>query len=118
MSASARVTLTRTHKKDVGQRQVVVTIDDGEKTTLMFGETATLEIPPGDHVMKAHNTLVWKTVPFAVAPGEQVTFTLINHPGRLTLGFLALIGVAPLFLTIEESRAPVSPSESAAPDRL
>jgi len=110
VSASARLVLTRTHKKDVGQRQVVVTIDDGAKTTLMFGESATIAISPGEHVLKAHNTLVWKTVPFTVAPGDEVTFMFINHPGRFTLGFLALIGVAPLFLTIEESRAAVSPS--------
>lgn len=103
MSVPARVILTRTDKRDVGQRQVVVTIDDGDKHTLMFGESATIEIPPGDHVLKAHNTLVWKTVPFTVGEGGAVTFTLINHPGRFTLGFLALIGVAPLFLTIETS---------------
>lgn len=117
MPASARVTVTRTHKKDVGQRQVVVTIDDGEKLTLMFGDTVARDIAPGDHLLKAHNTLVRKSVPFRVAAGEQVTFTLINHPGRLTLGFLALIGVAPLFLTIEEQRSALTPSESAAPDR-
>jgi hypothetical protein len=114
---SARVTLTRTHKKDVGQRQVVVTIDEGEKKTLMFGDTVALDIAPGDHVLKAHNTLVRKSVPFRLSAGEQVTFTLINHPGRFTLGFLALIGVAPLFLTIEEQRSAFTPSESTAPDR-
>lgn len=108
MSSFAHVTLTRTHKNDIGQRQVVVTIDDGPKTTLMFGDSTSLDLAPGDHVLKAHNTLVWKTVPFTVAPGERLTFTVINHPGRFTLGFLSLIGVAPLFLTIEQAR--VSPS--------
>ena len=117
VSESARVMLTRTHKKDVGQRQVVVTIDEGARTTLMFGDTVALEIAPGDHVLKAHNTLVRKSVPFRVTAGEQITFTLINHPGRFTLGFLSLMGVAPLFLTIEEQRAAISPSESTAPDR-
>ena len=115
MSIPARITLTRTHKKDIQQRQVIVNIDEGEKHTLMFGESVTLDVPPGEHVLKAHNTLVRKSLPFTVAEGDQVTFTLINHPGRFTLGFLALIGVAPLFLTIEEGR--LSPSGSAAPDR-
>ena len=117
VSVPAHVILTRTHKKDIGQRQVVVTIDDGEKKTLMFGDTIRLEIPAGEHVLKAHNTLVWKTIPFKVSEDEQVTFTLINHPGRFTLGFLALIGVAPLFLTVEESRLSLIQSESGAPDR-
>ncbi|HEX5217301.1 MAG TPA: hypothetical protein VFV98_17695 [Vicinamibacterales bacterium] len=117
MPAAARVLLTRTHKKDVGQRQVVVTIDEGAKTTLMFGDRVALDVAPGDHVLKAHNTLVRKSIPFRVQAGEQVTFTLINHPGRFTLGFLALIGVAPLFLTIEEQRSTLTPTESAVPDR-
>ena len=112
MSASARVTLNRTHKKDVGQRQVVVTIDDGAKTTLMFGETATLEIPPGDHVMKAHNTLVWKTVPFDAAPGQDVQFTVWNQPmGGWPMRLLFIfIGAAALKLGI----APGPPDASRA----
>ena len=117
MSESARVTLTRNHQKDVGQRQVIVTIDEGDKKTLMFGDTVVVDVSAGDHVLKAHNTLVWKTVPFTVASGEHVNFTLINHPGRFTLGFLSLMGVAPLFLTIKEERPAVTPSESTAPDR-
>ena len=117
MSESARVTFTRTHKKDVGQRQVIIAIDEGTKTTLMFGDTVALDVAPGDHVLKAHNTLVRKSMPFHVKAGEQVTFTLINHPGRFTLGFLALMGVAPLFLTIEEQRTAITPSESTVPDR-
>ena len=39
------------------------------------------------------------------AAGEQIVFQVSNHAGRLTLGFLSLIGVAPLFLTITRKDA-------------
>jgi hypothetical protein len=103
VSQHARVTLTRTAAADVQQRQVIVSIDDGEKKTLMFGDSVTVELAPGAHRLKANNTLVWKNVDFSAEPGEIVTFQIINRASRLALGFLSLIGVAPLYLTIEKS---------------
>jgi hypothetical protein len=97
----ARVTLARRDARDSQQRQVEVRLDDGAATTLLYGDTTTIEVKPGRHVLKANNTLVWKRMPFVIGHGEHIEFQLINRPGRLTLGFLALLGVAPLFLTIE-----------------
>jgi hypothetical protein len=98
----ARVTIARTSQADIGQRQVIVCIDGGPRKTLLFGESAAFEIAPGDHALKANNTLVWKTVPFSAAPGEHVRFEIANCATRFTLGFLSLIGVAPLYLRIEK----------------
>ena len=97
----ARVTVSRTSKTDIGQRQVIVSVDDGARKTLLFGERATFDIAPGDHALKANNTLIWKTVPFSAASGEHVQFEVANRATRFTLGFLSLIGVAPLYLQIE-----------------
>jgi hypothetical protein len=101
----ARVTISRTSNADVGQRQVIVSIDGGPKKTLVFGERATFDIPPGDHALKANNTLVWKTVSFSAAPDEHVQFEIANRATRFTLGFLSLIGVAPLYLTIDKKQS-------------
>jgi len=103
VSTPAQVTLTRTNTADVGQRQVIVSIDDGRKTNLMFGESLTLEVPPGDHELKCNNTLVWKKIKFTAEPGEQIRFQITNRTSKLTLGFLSLIGVAPLYLTVERT---------------
>jgi hypothetical protein len=99
--AAASITISRTHADDVRQRQVIVRIDDGPKSTLMFGDGITFEVGPGTHQLRVHNTLVWKTETFTVGPGDRLEFEVINHPGRLTLGFLALMGAAPLFLRVE-----------------
>jgi hypothetical protein len=98
---TARVTILRTHPKDVGQRQVIVGVDDGPVTKLAYGETAAQDIPPGEHVLKANNTLVWKKIAFTAAPGEHIEFVVANTSSRFTLGFLTLMGVAPLGMTVE-----------------
>jgi hypothetical protein len=96
------VTLTRAANGDAKQRQVLARIDDGEVATLMWGDAVTRAVQPGRHVLRANNTLVWKRLEFSIEPGEHVEFELINRPGKLTLGFLAVLGVAPLYLTVEE----------------
>ncbi len=98
----ALVTFRRDHEGDAKQRQVMVRVDDAPDVSLMYGDRITVEVPPGSHVLKANNTLFWKRVPFAIEAGEHLEFVLVNRPGRLTLGFLALIGVAPLYLDIEQ----------------
>jgi hypothetical protein len=100
-SAPARVTVTRNLPIDVQQRQVYVSLDGQPWATLTFGQTATREIPPGAHVIRAHNTLVWKTLQFDAQPGEHVEFDIANRPGRFLLSALALLGVGPLFLTFQ-----------------
>ncbi len=103
------VTVSRTHESDARQRQVLMRLDDGPTDTLMFGEAVTREISPGPHVLHANNTLVWKRLAFTIEPGGHEGFQLINRPGRLTLGFLALLGVAPLYLSIEKTGGTTSP---------
>ncbi len=95
------VTLSREHQTDARQRQVLVRLDEGPTSALMFGDRITVEVDPGGHALRANNTLFWKRVPFTIEPGEHLEFTLINKAGRLTLGFLAVMGVAPLYLEIE-----------------
>jgi len=97
----SRVTLSRTDSADVQQRQIYARIDDGPSQTLIFGNTVTLEVPAGDHVLRANNTLFWKRVSFSVAPGQHVEFALINRAGLFGLGFLALLGAGPLSLSLE-----------------
>lgn len=98
---ASRVTLARTDDRDGRQRQVLARIDGGPTTTLMYGDRHEVTLEPGAHLLKVNNTLVWKRVPFEVSPGEHVEFLLINRPGRFTLSFLALLGVAPLYLEVE-----------------
>ena len=60
--------------------------------------------PPGSHSIRAHNTLVWKTLTFEAKLGEHVEFDVANRPGRGFLSAMALLGVGPLFLTFVQRR--------------
>ena len=98
---SSRITVRRTHHDDVRQRQVIVRVDDGEKATLMFGDVFSEELEPGEHRLRVHNTLFRKTIPFSVADNEHVEFDVVNRAGRITMSFLALMGAAPLYLSVQ-----------------
>lgn len=104
--APARLTLRRTSPRDAQHRQVVASLDGEPFATLMFGDTATREIPPGAHRLRIHNTLVWTTLEFTADPGEEVIYTVINRAGWATWWMLSLLGAGPLYLTVlrEEQR--------------
>jgi hypothetical protein len=99
-SLPASVTVTRTSQADVKTRQLVPSIDGLTLTTLLWGDSITCELEPGRHRLRVHNTLVWKTVDFALAPGEQAFFEVINRTGRGTLAMTVVFGIGPLYVTI------------------
>ena len=75
---------------------------DGEPFfTLLFGERATREIGSGHHRLRAHNTLVWKTVEFDISPDEHVRFSVVNRAGLGSMALVGLLGVGPLYVTLE-----------------
>ena len=96
----AAVTITRTSQEDFGSRQLVVSLDGEYVATMLWGDSITRELPPGRHRLRIHNTLVWKTVDFVLAPNEQIFFEAINRAGRGTYLMLFVIGVGPLYVTI------------------
>ena len=101
MDPPGRLIVTRDSEKDVGQRQIVLTLDGEPLATLLFGESVTREIPAGSHRLRAHNTLVWKTREFDAAPGEHVRFSTVNRAGFGTMALVALLGVGPIYVTLD-----------------
>jgi hypothetical protein len=100
-AANARLTVERTSPDDVGTRQVVLTLDNVPFATLLFGGRASKEIAPGHHRLRAHNTLVWKTIEFDAKSGEHLKFATVNRAGLGSAALIALLGVGPLFVTLE-----------------
>lgn len=98
---SARLTVDRIATEDVRTRQIVLSLDSEPLATLLFGERVSREITAGPHRLRAHNTLVWKTVEFDAKPGEHVKFRTVNRAGLASAAMVALLGVGPLYVTLE-----------------
>ena len=105
---SARITVSRRDPQDVRDRQIVVSLDGEPLATLLFGEEATREVAPGEHRLRAHNTLFWKTHTITLAPGEHARFSAVNRAGMGTFSLLGLLGAGPLYMTFE--RLPAAPA--------
>jgi hypothetical protein len=95
------ITISREHPSDCGQRQVFLRVDDGARVVLVFGESFTTDLEPGRHRLRVHNTLMWKTIDFAIEPGEHLEFIVINSARWWTAGMAGVLGAAPLFLRVE-----------------
>jgi hypothetical protein len=98
---TSRITVTRKDPGDVQDRQVVVSLDGKPLATLLYGKEVSREVAAGQHRLRAHNTLFWKTIDVDLAPGEHARFRAINRAGVGTFSMLGLLGVGPLFLTFE-----------------
>lgn len=99
---NARLTFSRTSPGDVGIRQVFVSVDGAQVAVLTHGQETTCEVPPGDHKIRIHNTLVWKTLQLALQPGEHAHYDIINRPGFGTVALIATLGVGPIYLTVTQ----------------
>lgn len=96
------VTLDRTDREDCGQRQIFATLNRQQRVVLSFGDSVTLEVMPGRHTLRVHNTLFWKTVSFAIEPGERLEFQVTNTARWWTYGMAGVLGSAPLFLKVRK----------------
>ena len=94
------VTITRTSEEDWQSRQLVVSIDGRRIAELLWGDSVTCELEPGRHVLRVHNTLVWRTVEFTLAPGEQIFYEAVNRAAASTYLLLPLLGIGPLYVTL------------------
>jgi len=94
------VTFCRTHPSDCGHRQIYVRLDEEPRVTLLYGDAITQEVEPGSHQLRIHNTLFWKTLKFAIEPGEHLECLVINRAFWWTYGMAGVLGAAPLFLKV------------------
>jgi hypothetical protein len=97
------LTVRRTSPDDVKTRQVILSLDGKKIGTLLYGQSLTREIPPGRHLLRANNTLVWRTVEFDAEPGVEVHYRCVNRAPQSLYFLLFIFGVAPLYVTLERS---------------
>jgi hypothetical protein len=106
-SWTARVTVRRQSKSDIGIREIHVSLDDEPLGILKAGQEVSREVPPGKHRLRVHNTLFWRTREFTVQVGEHASFMATNREGWGTYSIVALfIGGMMIYLTLEREAIP------------
>ena len=110
----ATITVTRKSPKDVRVRQIYISVDGSHIAELLFGDSVTTEVEAGPHRLRANNTLVWKTVPCDMQPGEHACFTVVNRPGFGSYAMLSLLGSGPIYLSFERDPPGSEPAPPAA----
>ena len=106
--SAGRLTVSRTSPDDVKQRQIIVKLDGKRLGELMHGEEISRPVEPGRHRLQVDNTWNWKNVDFTVAPGEHVRFLAVNRGGRFTWFLVGIIGVGPMYVSLQRLPEPVN----------
>jgi hypothetical protein len=113
-AGTARLTVHRSSAEDARQRQVILSLDGSEIATLLYGQHTSREIPAGHHRLRANNTLVWKTIEFDAAPGEDLHINIVNRAAPGMLALVALFGAGPMYVTMEVAKgAPPAPAATS-----
>lgn len=100
---NARLTIARQSPDDIGIRQIFVSLDGRDFGVLLNGEIVTKDVPAGEHKLRLHNTLVWKTLHIDLKPGEDARYLVTNRAGWGTYALVATLGVGPIYLKIEKT---------------
>ena len=110
LASAARLTIRRQSPDDIQQREIFVSFDGSELAILRFGDSVTREVEPGQHELRAHNTLFRQRRHLVFAPGEHVRFSVVNRPGWGTYAMMSVLGAGPLYLSLErEADSPPAP---------
>ncbi|MBX0330734.1 hypothetical protein K2Z83_24045 [Oscillochloris sp. ZM17-4] len=95
-----QITVARTLESDIGIREVRVWLDDELIATLKNKQSVTRVIAPGRHTVRAHNTLVGKSIDFELAEGEHARFSTSNRTGCAS-SLIFLLGAGPIYLSLD-----------------
>ena len=91
------LTIHRTYQRDEQSRQIICALDGRRFGQVLFGQRLTIEVVPGPHQLRIHNTLLWKTALFDVEPGGHVHYTVWNRGwGEAYYLMIVFVGAAPL----------------------
>jgi hypothetical protein len=94
------VTVSRTQDRDMGIREVRIWLDEELIATLRHKQWVTRQVAPGHHTVRAHNTLVGKSIAFDIQVGEHARFSTANRSGCATF-LIYLLGAGPIYLSLE-----------------
>jgi len=100
--ASAKITVTRDSPDDVQERQVIVLLDGQRMGELLFGDSLTLPVFPGQHTLRVDNTWNHKDVNLDVRDDDHLRFLTKSTSGQFSKFLLIALGAGPIYVSIEQ----------------
>lgn len=100
-SSFGRVTIFRNATDDTQTRQIIVYLDRQNQGELMFGDSMTLEVPAGRHVLRVDNTWNRKDLEIEIRAGDELQFVTKSSAGKFAWFLLGFIGAGPMHVSIE-----------------
>lgn len=111
-AATSWLTIRRTSPQDVQQRELYASLDGRRIAIILYGDVATVAIPPGHHELRVHNTLSRKRAEFDAAPGQHVCFTAANVAGKGFAYWAFFVGAALMWTTLEREPDSAPPGQT------
>jgi hypothetical protein len=107
---TARVTVFRNSPEDTQTRQIKIYLDSENRGELMFGDSMTLEVKAGAHIIGADNTWNRRDLRIEARAGEHLEFMTKSSAGKFVWFLLGFLGAGPMRVSIEPLPSRPEPS--------
>ena len=98
---AARITILRNATDDTQTRQIKIFLDGQNQGELMYGDSLTLDVAPGAHILRVDNTWNRKDLAFEVHPGQHLRFLTKSSAGKFVWFLLGFLGAGPMHVSVE-----------------
>ena len=100
-STGTQITIIRNSSEDTQTRQIIVSLDGQNQGELMYGDSMTLKVTPGAHVLRVDNTWNRQNLAIEVHPGDDLQFVTKSSAGKFVWFLLGFLGAGPMHVSIE-----------------
>ena len=98
---TAHITVFRNSPEDTQTRQIKIYLDRQNQGELMYGDSMTLDVAAGTHVLGVDNTWNRKELAIEVQHGDELQFITRSSAGKFVWFLLGFLGAGPMRVSIE-----------------
>lgn len=99
--SEAQITIVRNSPDDTQTRQIVIYLDHERKGELMYGDSMTLDVASGTHLLRVDNTWNRKDLQIKISAGQHLEFMTKSSAGKFAWFLLGFIGAGPMRVSVE-----------------
>ena len=100
-SVGTQITIVRNSPEDTQTRQIIIYLDGENRGELMYGDSMTLDVAAGAHLLRVDNTWNRKDLAIVAKPGEDLQFVTKSSAGKFVWFLLGFLGAGPIHVSIE-----------------